>query len=408
MQDRVPTYPGRVKLVPVDGQANTYDMERADQPTQAGTPLNAATLFSQATQAKYPSGIEDPDGALEKLSEAALVRFANAPMYQEITVDLSTAQEGDIVKLPENGKLVDFYVAKLNYESGLNGAGRTLVIRKDTYDDRVWDSGDVNAYASNDLDSWFNNTYKNMLGADIQSVIGTTKFYYTPGNGNNTVGTLERAIFALSLTELGRSHTYANIEGSALPTASTLQVAYRNGSTTTQWTRSPYTSYTDDAWILGPGGEAGRTGCDGGNGSRPAFTLPSTFTATCYVDDDGNLHDEQEYYVSGSITDIFGNTVIDLPATQIYTGSYTGTGTYGSSNPNTLTFPFEPKILVVGNYWQFTAPYGCPSAPCMGSGNSVGGVNLNWSGNSVSWYSTRSDTSQLNESGKTYNYFAIG
>ena len=109
-----------------------------------------------------------------------------------------------------------------------------------------------------------------------------------------------------------------------------------------------------------------------------------------------------------SITDINGNTLLTLPGTQVYTGSYTGTGQYGSSNPNTLTFPFEPKILVVGNYWQFTAPYGCPSAPCMGSGNSVGGVNLNWSGNSVSWHSTRNNTQQLNESGKTYNYFAIG
>ena len=104
------------------------------------------------------------------------------------------------------------------------------------------------------------------------------------------------------------------------------------------------------------------------------------------------------------LEDINGNGV----GTKIYTGSYVGTGTYGSSNPNTLTFPFEPKILVVGNYWQFTAPYGCPSAPCMGSGNSVGGVNLNWSGNSVSWHSTRNDTQQLNESGKTYYYLTIG
>ena len=390
--------------------------------SQQGTPLNKGTLFSDQTMAKYPSGIEDPDGAFEKLSEAALARFANAPMYQEITVDLSTAQEGDIVKLPENGKLVDFYAAKLNYESGLNGAGRTLVIRKDTYDDRVWDSGDVNAYASSDLDSWFNNTYKNMLGADIQSVIGTTKFYYTPGNGNNTVGTLERAIFALSLTELGRSHTYANIEGSALPTASTLQVAYRNGSTTTQWTRSPYTSYTDDAWILGPGGEAGRTGCDGGNGSRPAFTLPSTFTATCYVDDDGNLHDEQEYYVSGSITDIFGNPVMDLPATQIYTGSYTGTGTYGSSNPNTLTFPFEPKVIIFLNRWDGNSNMQLSQPVTFSSdllSTTYSKIKVSWvpgtdntfcaalHGTTFYFYSGDSSFFQMNISGKKYYYLVI-
>ena len=184
---------------------------------------------------------------------------------------------GDIIQLRENLVPVDFYVAKHDYESGLNGAGRTLVVRKDTYDDRVWDSGNVNAYASSDLDSWFNSTYKNMLDADIRSLIGTTKIRYTPGNGNNTVGTLERAIFALSLTELGQSHSYANTEGSALPIASTLRIAYRNGSATTQWTRSPCTNYTRRAWRLNSNGGVGDVGCYGTGGSRPVFTLPSDF-----------------------------------------------------------------------------------------------------------------------------------
>ena len=50
MQDREPTYPGRVTLTPVYGLANTYDMERADRPTQEGTPLNKANLLSDATE----------------------------------------------------------------------------------------------------------------------------------------------------------------------------------------------------------------------------------------------------------------------------------------------------------------------------------------------------------------------
>ena len=40
--NRVPLYPGRVNLAPVGG--NVYDLTRADQPTQAGTPVNAALL----------------------------------------------------------------------------------------------------------------------------------------------------------------------------------------------------------------------------------------------------------------------------------------------------------------------------------------------------------------------------
>lgn len=46
MQDRVSLYPGRVKLTPVAGQDNAFDMVRADEPTQEGTKLSKATLLS--------------------------------------------------------------------------------------------------------------------------------------------------------------------------------------------------------------------------------------------------------------------------------------------------------------------------------------------------------------------------
>ena len=53
MQDRVSLYPGRVKLEPVAGQANTYDLTRADQPTQEGTPLNKASLLKDTTASLF-------------------------------------------------------------------------------------------------------------------------------------------------------------------------------------------------------------------------------------------------------------------------------------------------------------------------------------------------------------------
>ena len=191
-------------------------------------------------------------------------------------IPLSDYEEEAIIKLNEGGSPVEFYVSKHDYEPDLNGAGRTLVVRKDCYDNRVWDNGNVNAYASSDLDSWFNSTYKNMLDADIRSLISTTKIRYTPGNGNNTVGTLERAIFSLSLTELGKFPPSANTEGSALPIASTLRIAYRNGSPTTQWTRSPSKNSTNIVLGLGSDGDFHTYRCSASLGSRPVFTLPST------------------------------------------------------------------------------------------------------------------------------------
>lgn len=73
MQDRVPLYPGRVTLTPVAGQANTYDMARADQPTQEGTPLNKATLLKNATAAKFGKDTGAvPDEVLDVLSKSVL------------------------------------------------------------------------------------------------------------------------------------------------------------------------------------------------------------------------------------------------------------------------------------------------------------------------------------------------
>ena len=197
---------------------------------------------------------------------------ASAPV---VGIRLRDIAEGQLVKLLENGTAVEFYVAKHDYESGLNGAGRTLVVRKDCYDTRAWHSSNVNAYASSSIDSWLNSTYKGLLDADIQSVIGTTKFYYTPGNGNNTVGTLERAIFLLSATELNRSESWFNVEGTALEIASSLQIAYMNGSAVAQWTRSPSMGSTRSAVYLYTNGGVSNIYCSNASGSRPCFTLPS-------------------------------------------------------------------------------------------------------------------------------------
>ena len=212
------------------------------------------------------------------------------------TTTLGNKSVGSIVKLKENGVLVDFYVAKHDYENGLNGSGRTLVVRKDCYDTRQWHTSNVNAYATSAIDTWLNSTYKNLLDADIRGVIGTTKIKYTPGNGNTAVGTLERAIFLLSVTELGRSASYANTEGTALSIASSLQIAYLNGSAVVQWTRSPYTNYTDYAYYLNTNGNVNYNGCDNTYGSRPAFTLPSTLS----VSDDGSVSVNTAPTISGS------------------------------------------------------------------------------------------------------------
>ena len=97
---------------------------------------------------------------------------------------------------------------------------------------------------------------------------------------------------------------------------------------------------------------------------------------------------------------------------QIYTGSYVGTGTYGQANPNSLTFPFEPKAVLIAKLG--------PNSPMLGifiqnvfysmvvNNNIRNMEHTSISGNTITWYSTGSDTVQLNEEDITYPYVVFG
>lgn len=97
---------------------------------------------------------------------------------------------------------------------------------------------------------------------------------------------------------------------------------------------------------------------------------------------------------------------------RIATGSYVGTGTYGASNPNSLTFEFVPKIVIIQqkdsvSYGGFPWQYGTDVAkPYISSGTGV--AVLSWKWNTVYWYNETNETYQLNSSGVTYCYVAIG
>ena len=195
-------------------------------------------------------------------------------------IPLSTITPGAILYLNESGSPVPFYIAKHDYESGLNGAGRTLVVRKDCYDMRVFSDGST-TYANSDLDLWIGNTWIKLLDSDIRTAVGMTKFYYTDGN---RLSTLQRSAFQLSLTELGKSSKYANDEGSVLPIADVLQIAYRNGSTVFQWTRSKNTSNSYNVWALSNKAVAYYGVVESSYGSRPAFTLPATTAVVANAD----------------------------------------------------------------------------------------------------------------------------
>ena len=108
----------------------------------------------------------------------------------------------------------------------------------------------------------------------------------------------------------------------------------------------------------------------------------------------------------------------DLGVARIATGSYTGTGTYGSNKPNRLTLPFEPKFLYISTATGFSLhTQNNTSHVLLDTLFWQEGINsteewddnvyISRSGNTISWYSSDM-RSQLNDSGREYYYIAIG
>lgn len=110
----------------------------------------------------------------------------------------------------------------------------------------------------------------------------------------------------------------------------------------------------------------------------------------------------------------------------IETGSYVGTGTYGSSNPCSITFGFAPTLLIVegdkassssGNAYYTGIPYLFTSSYLKVAQLDANSANVydnvvtvSNGGQTISWYSASGVVAahQLNESGTTYRYIAIG
>ena len=88
------------------------------------------------------------------------------------------------------------------------------------------------------------------------------------------------------------------------------------------------------------------------------------------------------------------------------TGSYTGTGTYGSGNANSISFKFVPKAVIVRHATSVNHGYFINTVSGMTSASYY--QTVSWSGTTVGWYSPSSASQQMNESGATYNYIAIG
>lgn len=367
MQDRIPLYPGRVKMTPVAGQANTFDMVRADDPTQAGTPLNKATLLKDATAALFGLGTGAvPDDVLAELGKYKQYWWRRRNYsYKETLTDISA--NVDVV----------------------TSEARTIKIANSINID-----ADGNVSLSDPESLVFSNI-KYMEESEVEEV--TRNFaakapcYISNANSNPT------DIFYL-------------------PSGSTVGPNYYSSPAyTIAW---GFESNTGGKILLYASAEIKAQKVSSLYGANPWQYIQSS-NRNAYPD--SGTQDGYEYEYLGIP---FDNAVT---APKIETGSYVGTGTYGASNPNTLTFGFKPKFVWIYAYQIPEYPYWYNVGNHVGAfpfdaipENTFGnryppyddsGPNNNShskrTGNTLTWYNTNSANEQFNGA-FTYHYIAIG
>lgn len=337
MQDRIPLYPGRVKMTPVAGQANTFDMVRADDPTQAGTPLNKATLLKDATAALYGMGTGAvPDDVLAELGKYKQYWWRRR--IHTVTWEISTTTKGNNIIVRSNETVQ--YSDSIHVEND-----GTIVL----------DDPKTSVPANYDNRDAFNNAIKN---------------YWKYGQWSD------------------RSNVWYG------------------GSPVTNWSNDYPNSFTNLKQVI-----ATKTSENIGEWEFIQDTNRNAYP------DSGNKDGFDYQYIGVPLDNA-------VTAPKIETGSYVGTGTYGTSNPNTLTFGFAPKLVLI---YDGSTTYAMFFAFGIGGEYTLGGYLLAWedstsaknnnyariNSNVLNWYASNTSATtarelQLNVESRTYHYFAIG
>lgn len=383
--------------------------------SQQGTPLNKATLLQDATAALFGLTTDAvPDDVFEILSQAALYK-TNASL---IPVNTSNLTVGQVVKFMYAGTPKEYRVLHIgNPNTGIYDASCDGVwlceINADASSYGRWSSTTIANWTDNLIMERLNETVSQKLDAGIQGVVKNIVLPYA--KTYNNVYTLSNGqtckFFALSAAEYGFVSGFSNPipgDGSKLSyflSGSDSEANALRASDDAIWTRTPIDSGI--AITVTSNGTGLSVSVSDDRSLHCAFILP--LNTMLYQDTTGVLYANQ-VFVNG-LYDVSDNLLLKLPSVQIETGSYVGTGTYGSSNPNSLTFGFEPKFFICissrgkpclssqsdGTMWVYGFTYG-------GNYNTP---TFSLSGNTLRWYS---DTvgPQLNKEGETYFYAAIG
>lgn len=205
---------------------------------------------------------------------------------------------GSTIKLNVNGTPWDWLVVHQGLPSSLydESCNGTWLLLKDIYENRQWNSSDVNKYESSTINTWLNGDFFNLLDSNIQSAIKQVKIPYRKNGGHGGAdqsgadGLLTK-VFMLSIREVGATtsnSSYTPVDGAKLDyfergtttVANNKRIAYWSGTAKSWWLRSPYTRSPYIVFYIKDNGSGSHVGVNSESGIRPAFILPSDFIVT--------------------------------------------------------------------------------------------------------------------------------
>lgn len=212
---------------------------------------------------------------------------------------LGSKAVGSIVKLKVNGTAKEFIVVHQGkpgsmYDDSCNG---TWLLMKDIYENRVWQSGDINKYESSDIHAYLNSTFLNLFDSNIKDAIKQVKIPYRKNGGSDGTDQsgangLPCKVFLLSGPEAGLAGaSYIPNDGTKLDyfNANTgvdsKRIAYLSGTATAWWLRSPSTYSANYVLVVNSDGGYNDDYASNSCGIRPALILPQDME----VDSSGNV-----------------------------------------------------------------------------------------------------------------------
>lgn len=430
---------------------------------QVGTPLNKANLLKDATAAQIglpPS--TTPDGMFQALGNTGELHVWRKTVKnaEDVPAGYTLGEVQNVTKYPITDVRSGGYtvVTKAYSNLSVDNAGNVSVDESsyvNFYDNasavrgkfiQVYSDGDIlfipnDANISTDyktvgsavIHNHYTDKYQSVTGYPLTPA-GTTTTYPVSTNPNAyqegddvkeagyTLGNVVTGTYYLGNANVGYVMSYKTATSLSvsdngvlsMPTdATSFNVTYSKNGLTTDQIKSYFAGKFVQLVAVGSTSAFSPSSLFKTAPSEILF-IPSDSVVT--KDEFKNFNIDRYQPVTGYAAIPAGTTIEYLgklgDKARVQVVSYVGTGTYGSSHPNSLTFDFVPKFFAImadDDHYGRNA-FAIRGANYMGyqfDGNSQAN-SITWEGAKISWYSLYNAAKQYNSSGKTYYAIAIG